>query len=66
MMKRHQYLVNIIFIFQMIVNMILILCNIASRFINSTWWSINIAQNGILYGRMGVLHNSKAQSLDIS
>jgi hypothetical protein len=50
----------------MIVNMILILCNIASRFINSTWWSINIAQNGILYGRMGVLHNSKAQSLDIS
>jgi hypothetical protein len=65
MMKTHQYLVNIITIFQMSVNMILILCNIASRFISSTWWSISIARNGILYGQMGVLHNSKAQSLDI-
>jgi hypothetical protein len=46
----------------MITNMILNLCNIISRFIGNTWWSIGIAQNGILCGQMGVLLILKAQS----
>jgi hypothetical protein len=46
---RQHYSMNIIFIFQMIANMIMNLCNITSRFTGSTSWNINSKRKIVIF-----------------
>ncbi len=63
MMRIQKYLLNIIFIFQIIVSMIQNLCNIVSNFIGNTWGNKDTYFNGIGSRVTNAQANSRATSL---